>query len=94
MIIPTLRYHDSKQALEWLQKAFGLDVAMTIENEDGSVAHAELWSGDGCVMIGQMHDVVPWHPEPGTASVYIVIRDVESHFETAKAAGAEVLAEP
>lgn len=94
MIIPALRYNDSASALQFLQQVFGLTPGALVTNDDGSIAHAELWIGDGCVMIGQMHDIVPWLPEPGTGNVYAVVDDPDRHFDITKVAGADILVEP
>lgn len=94
MIIPALRYNDSAAAHAWLQQVFGLTSGMVMANDDGSIAHAELWHGDACIMMGQMHDMVPWHPQPGSASIYMVVDDTDRHYHVASAAGADVLAVP
>jgi uncharacterized glyoxalase superfamily protein PhnB len=52
MVIPTLRYQDAKGAIDFLERAFGFEVKAVHENEDGTVAHAELTHGRGMVMIG------------------------------------------
>ena len=44
MIIPTLRYDDAKAAIDFLDRAFGFDASAVHENEDGTIAHAELTS--------------------------------------------------
>ena len=54
-------------------------------NEDGSVGHAELWYGDGAVMLGPASgEATP------PASVYVVVDDPDAHHDRAKAAGAEI----
>lgn len=94
MIVPALRYNDATAALQFLQQVFGLRPGVMVVNDDGSIAHSELWLGDGCVMVGQMHDVVPWLPDPGCGNIYVAVDDVDRHFDVAKAAGADILAQP
>lgn len=94
MIVASLRYNDSKPALEWLQQVIGLEPGLIVENPDGTIAHAELWSDGSCVMMGQMHDIVPWHPAPGNASFYVMVDDADRHFDVTSARGAEILTTP
>jgi uncharacterized glyoxalase superfamily protein PhnB len=92
-------YQDPKAALAWLEKAFGFEVAMLIEDADGGLAHAQMRFGDAMVMIGS-----EWsddHKSPksiggkNTQTVHIQITtDVDAHCARARAAGAEILMEP
>ena len=45
-------YRDPRAALAWLEKAFGFEVAMLIEDDDGQVAHSEMRHGEALIMIG------------------------------------------
>jgi uncharacterized glyoxalase superfamily protein PhnB len=94
-----LFYVDPRAALAWLQKAFGFEVAMLIEDPQGNVVHSEMRYGDASVMVGS-----EWsedHKSPAsvggknTQSVHIQISsDVEAHCARARAAGAVVVQEP
>lgn len=94
-----LFYQDPKAALDWLEKAFGFELSMLLEDADGNVAHSQMTFGDSYVMIGQ-----EWsddHKSPksvggkNTQTVSIQIdTDVDAHCERARAAGAEIMAEP
>ena len=98
-LISAISYRDPRAALAWLEKAFGFEVAMLIEDTDGNVAHSEMRHGDSLVMIGS-----EWsddHRSPlsvngkNTQSVHIQIdTDVDAHCERARAAGAEITMEP
>ena len=46
-----LFYQDPRAALAWLEKAFGLELTMLLEDADGNVAHSQLSFGDSMVMI-------------------------------------------
>jgi uncharacterized glyoxalase superfamily protein PhnB len=99
-VIPGLRYEDARRAIEWLGSAFGFTVGLLVEGEAGSVAHAQLLHGSGMVMIGSTgddeygrHFATPRTGKP-TAAIYVVVDDVASHAETARAAGADILMEP
>lgn len=92
-------YQDPKAALAWLEKAFGFELSMLLEDAEGNVAHSQMDFGDSYVMIGQ-----EWsddHKSPksvggkNTQTVSIQIdTDVDAHCERARAAGAEIMAEP
>ncbi|MDP3854035.1 VOC family protein [Phenylobacterium sp.] len=94
-----LFYQDPKAALRWLEKAFGFELSMLLEDAQGNVAHSQMTFGDNYVMIGQ-----EWsddHKSPrsvggkNTQTVSIQIdTDIGAHFERAKAAGAVIDAEP
>ena len=100
---PNLRsalvYRDPRAALAWLEKAFGFETVMLIEDDAGEIVHSEMRHGDTLIMVGREWDEA--HKSPAslggknTQSLHIHIdTDIGAHFERAKAAGAEVYAEP
>jgi uncharacterized glyoxalase superfamily protein PhnB len=91
MIVPTLRYHDAKAAIEFLERAFGFQRKSVHENEDGTIGHAELTLGRGMVMIGSRRNGDRF--ETGRAVVYGIVDDPDAHRERAKAAGANIVME-
>ena len=88
-IYPALGYRDAHAAIEWLQKAFGLEPIAVYEDGD-KVAHAELRWRNGVVMLGSV-DAGSVRQEPGGSSIYLVVDDPDAHFEQASAAGAEIV---
>jgi uncharacterized glyoxalase superfamily protein PhnB len=98
-IIPAVCYQDPRKAFDWLQKAFGFEIEMIIEDDAGNPVHSELRYGDGVVMIG-----AEWseeHRSPAsvgrkcTQTVHIhVTEDIDQHCERARQAGAEIVVEP
>lgn len=98
-IIPTLRYRDGQAAIAFLCKAFGFKQQLVVPDKSGAVAHAQLVYGNGMVMLGsatnnEFHKLVKSPSESGaigSQSVYIIVSDVDEHYETAIAAGAEVV---
>lgn len=94
-----LFYQDPKAAIDWLQQAFGFELTMLLEAPDGSIAHCQMGFGDSMVMIG-----AEWtedHKSPksiggrNTQTVSIQIDDdIDAHCARARAAGAEIHAEP
>jgi uncharacterized glyoxalase superfamily protein PhnB len=91
MIIPTLRYQDAKSAIEFLESAFGLERREVMENEDGTVGHAELTYGRGMVMVGTSRPGDRF--ETGRAVLYAIVDDPDAHHDRAKAAGATIVME-
>lgn len=92
-------YKDPRAALQWLEKAFGFEITMIVENEDGSIGHSEMRFGDGLIYVGREWD--ERHRSPAnlgganSQSLHFNLSDgVDSHFERAVAAGAKVLREP
>ncbi len=98
-IIPTLRYHNAAAAVEWLCKAFGFEQHLVVPNADGTMAHAELTFGNGMIMLGSVRkDTFGQLQQPPrqrgdvvTQSPYIVVDEVDQHYKTAIAAGAEIV---
>ena len=94
-----LFYQDPKAALAWLEKAFGFELTMLIEDADGALAHSQMSFGDGVVMIGQEWSADHKSPKSvggkNTQTVGVHIdTDIEAHFQRAKAAGAVIDQEP
>ena len=92
MVIPTLRYQDAKGAIDFLERAFGFERKAVMENDDGTIGHAELTHGRGMVMIGSAGMGDPQF-DTGHASTYVVVDDPDAVHERARAAGAEVTRE-
>jgi uncharacterized glyoxalase superfamily protein PhnB len=89
MVIPTLRYRDAGAAIDFLERAFGFQRKAVHENEDGTVAHAELTHGRGMVMIGSSGAGDPQFDTAHT-SIYVVVDDPDAVHERALAAGADI----
>ena len=97
--IPAVCYLDAKAAFDWLQRAFGFEIDMLIEDEQGNVAHSQMKYGNGLVMVGS--EWSPDHKSPAsvgrkcTQTVHIHMdEDIDKHCERARKAGAEILVEP
>jgi uncharacterized glyoxalase superfamily protein PhnB len=95
-ITPYLYYEDVGGALDWLSRAFGFREHTRMSGPDGSVAHGAVQLGDAVIMMG--------HPGPDytnpkrlghvTQSLYVVVDDVDKHYEQAKQVGAKIIEEP
>jgi uncharacterized glyoxalase superfamily protein PhnB len=91
-VFPSLRYRDAKRAIDWLEEAFGFERKVVADNDDGTVAHAELAFGDGMVMLGTEKDD-EYGSHVGEGWIYVAVEDADAHYARAKAAGAEIVAE-
>lgn len=92
-------YRDPTAALKWLEKAFGFEITMIVENEDGSIGHSEMRFGDGLIFVGSEWDERHRSPKStggvNTQSLHVQVETgIDGHFERARAAGAVVLREP
>ena len=101
-VIPGLRYHDAPAAIDWLCRVFGFERRLVVPGEtEGTIAHAQLRFGNGMIMLGthQAHggayDEVMTTPREAdglsTQGAYVVVDDVEKHYERVVAAGAEIV---
>jgi len=91
-ITPYLLYEDVAGALDWLAEAFGFEELLRYDGPDGSVNHAEMRVGGERIMMG---DPGPDYRNPKrlgarTSQLYVMVEEVDAHYERAKAAGAEI----
>ena len=100
MIVPSLRYRDAPAAIEFLCGTFGFTKRLVIPGPDGAIRHAQLTLGDGMIMLGsaQNRDFGPHVKTPqelgaSTQSAYVIVPEVDAHYEHATAAGAEIVLE-
>ena len=94
-------YRDPNAAFRWLEDAFGFEPLFVLLDEAGNLAHSEMGFGDSVVMVGS-----EWsddHRSPAnlggknTQSVHVHLaagEDIDAHCEQARAAGADIIAEP
>ncbi len=99
-IIPTLRYHDVAKAIDFLCLAFGFEKKAVYDDSNGRIIHAELTNGNGMIMLGSTEFERPFsrymiHPDDTegrqTMTAYIVVKDIDRHFEKASQAGADIV---
>jgi uncharacterized glyoxalase superfamily protein PhnB len=95
-ITPYLLYEDVDAALGFLAKAFGFQEVLRYTGEDGYVNHAEMRLGDAAIYLGDPGEQYRNPKKLGqeTVGIYVLVDDVEGHYERAKAAGAEIREEP
>lgn len=98
-------YDDAVGAIDWLCRAFGFEVRLKVEGDAGRVEHSELLLGEGLVMAGQSGRSTDdpkrsFRASPrtvgaaNTQSLMLFVDDVDSHCARARAAGADIVAEP
>lgn len=101
VIIPTVRYRDAGQMIDWLCKAFGFEAHLVVEDDADGIAHAQLIFGNAMIMLGTARDdefgaIMKTAEALGgvSQSPYILVDDVDALCERAEAAGAEILIRP
>jgi uncharacterized glyoxalase superfamily protein PhnB len=93
-------YDEPAKAIDWLCRAFGFEVRLKVEGENGSIEHSELTFGDGVVMVGGAKPRFPNRRSPravgggNTQNLAVYVDDVVAHCARARAAGAKVVSEP
>ena len=97
-LLPYLYYADARMALEFLINAFGFNEIEAFRDDDGTVWHAQLSTGDAIVMIGPALDDFGTRPiaDPAwaTSRTFVYVDDPDEHCERAREAGATILTEP
>lgn len=101
MMIPCLGYADAPAAIEWLCKAFGFEKHLVVPGPTPDIiTHSELRLGEGMIMVGSrksgtlfsQHIKNPSEVDGfETQAPYIVIEDIEAHYNTAVEAGAKIV---
>jgi len=95
-------YDEASKAIDWLCTAFGFEVQLRIDGENGRIEHSELVLGGGLISVGdvKVEKDRPWRKSPrsvdgaNTQCLCVYIDDVDSHCERARKAGATIVADP
>lgn len=104
-ISSALYYEDAAKAIDWLCRAFGFEVRLRVEGEDGRIEHSELTFGEGLIMVGnsggKTDRSVPLPSKSprllggaNTQNLCVCVDDVDAHCARARAAGATIVEEP
>jgi PhnB protein len=108
-VIPMLAYEDGPAAMDWLADAFGFHQMRRMIGDDGRLAHGEMETGNGLVMLATPtpdYESPKRHRESCGAAkrwsavpwvidgVLVYVDDVDKHFAQAKISGANILSEP
>lgn len=96
-------YQDPTTAIDWLCKAFGFEIRLKVDGEDGRVEHSELTFGEAVLSVGdervQRDKDRPFVSPKSlggkcTQAVMFYVDDVDAHCAQARAAGAVITYEP
>jgi uncharacterized glyoxalase superfamily protein PhnB len=93
-LYPLMRFGDAPAAIEFLQRAFGFVVRQIVPGSEGMILHAELTYGSGVLMIGSDREDPRLGSRVGLGWIYVAVDDADAHCQRARAAGAEIIAEP
>ena len=98
-ISPVIWYRDPRAALAWLEKAFGFETTLVVDDGAGGVIHSETMLEGGVVMVvgpPRDHAVSPIaFGGRTTQSIHVQLRDgIDVHCARARAAGARIEREP
>jgi uncharacterized glyoxalase superfamily protein PhnB len=97
-------YQDAAAAIDWLCDAFGFEVRLKIEGDNGRIEHSELTYGDGLIMVGQESPESErlWKRSlrspkslggAGTQTMMFFVDDAAAHCAHARAHGADIVEE-
>ena len=96
-ISPALFYEDAAAAIAWLERAFGFETRLRVEDGGGGIVHSELTLGGGVVMVASA-GAGGRSPRSlagaNTQSLFVYVDDVAAHAARARASGAELVSEP
>jgi uncharacterized glyoxalase superfamily protein PhnB len=81
-VFPSFRYSDAPAAIRWLKETLGFEELHVYENDDGTIAHAELVIAGNVIMLGSARDDAPAFQ----TTTYVALDDVDSLHERASAA--------
>lgn len=98
-------YRDAATAIDWLCGAFGFQIRLKVEGENGRIEHCELEYGDGLIMIAQEtpQSERRWKQAlrsprsvdgANTQSIMFYVDDADAHCAHAKSRGASIIEEP
>jgi uncharacterized glyoxalase superfamily protein PhnB len=101
-VIPTVRYRDVPKAVDWLCRAFGMQVHRVVTDVSGAPCYAELTIGNGMLMVAPIEDtpfgkLMVQPDEIGgveTQVCYLCVANARAHYKRAKTAGAVIVLDP
>ncbi len=93
-LTPFLTVRDAERAIEFYKNAFGAESRGVMKGPDGKVMHAEIKIGDSVVMLSDefpdFGSVSPQGLGGSPMGLHIYVDDVDSSFDRAVKAGAQV----
>src|SRR6266540_2361574 len=96
--ITLLVYADIAAAHDWLVRVFGLGPGRVDRDKEGRAVHGELYAGDGVIWMHREEKASalasPRSVGAATASVAVMVDDVDAHYRHATSEGATIVYEP
>jgi uncharacterized glyoxalase superfamily protein PhnB len=107
-VVPMIAYEDGPRAMDWLASAFGFREQARMLGRDGRLAHGEMDTGRGTIMLAtptpeyesprhhreRCERAREWSRVPWVIDgVLVYVDDVADHFKRAKENGATILSE-
>jgi uncharacterized glyoxalase superfamily protein PhnB len=99
-IFPEIIYDDALAAPDWLARVSGFVRGEVIEGPADTIAHAEMHLGPGTIMPKSPMTETEFRMNSPrvlgdvTQCLYVTVDDPGTHYQRAKAAGAEIILEP
>lgn len=95
-------YEDPHAAIDWLVRAFGFELRLKVESDDGVIQYSELTFGEGMISVSGVGGDDPWKklsrsPKSAggvTQSTQFFVDDCDAHHARAVTAGARIIREP
>jgi uncharacterized glyoxalase superfamily protein PhnB len=96
-------YDDAQAAIDWLCRAFGFEIRLKVEGDNGDIVHSELMFGEAMVMVGSTRGDQPYQKlyrtpkQLGggiTQALAFFVDDCDAQYARAVAAGAGTVREP
>jgi len=92
-------YHDPREAIDWLCRAFGFELRLKVEGNDGVIHHSELCFADTSIIVRGSGGKAAWraryHVPQATGWIAqpsaLFVDDVDAHQQRAFAAGAKII---
>jgi uncharacterized glyoxalase superfamily protein PhnB len=92
-LLPHIFYHDVAEAITWLAKTLGFSEHYRYGEPGGPVSGAQMHLGNAWIMLKRTQAGIasPAQLGYGTQSLSVFLEDVDTHFQNAKSAGAQIV---
>ena len=96
-------YRDAARMIDWLCAAFGFELRLKVDGDEGRIEHSELTYGDAVLMVGSERRGTRWGVDmlsplslegANTQGLMLYVDDVDAHCARARGAGAHIVDEP
>jgi uncharacterized glyoxalase superfamily protein PhnB len=92
-------YDEPKQAIDWLCRAFGFELRLKVEGENGELHHSELTLDEAVITVGGTGGTEPYQQQYRspkvaggvTQALCFYLDDVDAHHARAVESGAKIV---